>query len=109
MIAPLELLRTQNSELRQVQDSVASVLRDVTSRSILDGRLLEDIVLEEGVVATIPHKLGRKLLGWILVRKDANEDVWDSQASNPTPTRTLVLNNTLTAPGATMTISLWVF
>ena len=109
MIAAFERVRTQNQELRQVQDNAGAVFKDLAKRSILDGTLLENVVLEQGKSATISHTLGRPLVGWIIVRRNHEAAVWDGQDTNRTPTRTLVLNNGLTDPLSTMTISLWVF
>jgi hypothetical protein len=109
MIGPFERIRTSNSELRQVQDATDSVVRDIASRQILDGRLIEDVKLEQGKVKVLPHNLGRELSGWLVVRKSANANIWDGQISSPTPARTLTLHNSLSTLGSTMTVSLWVF
>ncbi len=109
MIVPFDRIRTQNSELRQLQDAAGAVFKDITGREVLDGRLIEDVVLTGTQTLSLAHGLGRRLVGWVIVRKNATGDVWDGQKTNSTPARTLVLNNDLATDQDTMTISLWVF
>jgi hypothetical protein len=105
-------VRTDNDGIRQLQDATDVVLSAVTSKALLDGNFLQDVVITGGTVLTINHRLGRKLLGWIICRKNLEVDVWDSQASNPTPNATLILNATDSGDPLNpnvVTISLWVF
>lgn len=112
-IPTLRRVRSQDNTLRQLQDASDNVFKAITSKRILDGNLIEDIVITGGEPKTIDHLLGRKLTGWILVRKNLEVDVWDSQSDNPTPSATLVLNSTDNSADPMLenevTISLWVF
>lgn len=65
--------------------------------------LLKGILLASGA-NTIDHTLGAVLQGYIVILNSAAVTVYDSQNTNPTPDKTLVLN----ASGAT-TVSLLVF
>lgn len=53
---------------------------------------------------TIQHKLDRKLQGWVFVRKGAAAEVYDTQDTNTTPDRTLVL-----VSDAAVTVNIYVF
>lgn len=105
-------VRTDNDGIRQLQDATELVLKAVTAKAILDGNFLQNIVITGGTPLSINHLLGRKLLGWMLCRKNLEVDVWDSQDTNPTPAATLILNATDSGDPLNpnlVTISLWVF
>ncbi len=108
----LRRLRSSDDSIRQLQDAADAVFKVITAKQILDGNFIEDVVVTGGTPLVIDHKLGRKLRGWILCRKNENLDVWDSQTENPTPQATLILN-TLDSGNPLLpnivTISLWVF
>lgn len=102
--ATFEKTRTKNPDVRILQDSVASSFKQVASKEILEGKLVDSVEIPTGGVVQVPHGLSRAPRGWIVTRKSANADIWDSQTENTTPSRTLALNSS-----ATVTISLWVF
>ena len=104
MLATFEKTRAKMPEVIDLQDACAVVFKDITSRDILDGRLIENVSIVSGVEMVLSHKLGRAIRGWTLTRLSAGAIVWDSQADNPTPKATLVLN-----ASADVTVSLWVF
>ncbi len=81
----------------------AATLNPVLKNPIVGGNLLKDIVLVSGS-NTINHGLGENLQGWIIVRNNASVTFYDSQATNPRPQLTLVLN----ASGPA-TVSIYVF
>lgn len=66
---------------------------------LLDGVLKSDQSVTTST-ATIKHGLGRRPLGWLILTKDANADVWETSRSNTD----LVLDSS-----ATVTVDLWVF
>jgi hypothetical protein len=78
-------------------------------RGPLDGsRLLEDVELTSGVTTRIPHGLGRRLRGWLVVRIDGGAAlgfVYDEQSSHTDTDRFLYLR----AEGYSPTVSLLVF
>jgi hypothetical protein len=104
MIEPFRRIRTANDELRQLQDATAVVFASLAGRSLIDGVLIKDLAFTASVEKTVNHFLGREIEGWLVVKKNATADIWDGQATNPTPTRTLRLT-----ASADVTISLWVF
>lgn len=92
--------RTADDDLRQVQDAVGFVFQDILSKEILDGRIIKDIFVSGPTV--IEHGLQRKMQGYILVKKNADENVWDSVTL--TPARTFLLNSS-----GDVTVTIWVF
>lgn len=97
-------VRTDREDVKQLQDAVANTFQTILGRQIIDGLLLEDVELVTGSIQTVEHKLGRKLAGYIVVKRDAEATVWDSQAASTLPEKTLSLN-----VSANVTVSLWVF
>ena len=100
-VAPFKTLTTRSLELDRVQANVSTFVNSVLDIPILNGRLIEDVDLTSSETL-VEHKLGRNYRGWIIVDKNAQQDVWVS-AENLTE-RFL----RLTAAG-TVTVSLWVF
>lgn len=86
-----------------MQTKWASQLNPLLSKEITKGQLLQDIVLINGKTV-VNHKLGRPLIGYWVVLKNAAAEIYDSQDTNQMPQLTLVLNS-----NAAVTVSLWVF
>lgn len=101
-IASFRRTRTDDNDLRQVQDAVNFVFQDISSKTILDGRVITDVLVNGSKL--INHLLGRKLQGYLIISKDANADVWDSQSTNTTPAVSLILNSS-----GPVKVNLWVF
>lgn len=81
----------------------ASELNPVLANPIVGGRLVKNISMITGV-NIINHGLGDKIQGWIVIMNSAAATFYDSQATNPRPQLTLILN-----ASAPATISLYVF
>lgn len=97
--------QTESIDLQFIQDNVDDTLRGFkVTVPIMDGNLIEDIVIVTGTEKLVSHKLGKILTGWITTRKSASSVVWDSQSTNSNPSTTLALNSS-----ANVTISIWVF
>jgi len=90
-------------DINRIQDNIDAVLRPLQASPIGQGNLLTGVVLINGATE-VEHKLGRDLLGWIIVGKNQNLQVWDSQSTNVKKSKTLVLNCT-----AALVCSIWVF
>lgn len=88
----------------QFQSNVDTFTRQVGSKEIVDGQILKNIKLIAGSTNEIPHKLGRELLGWFIIRLRSNSIIWDSQDTHLRKNVSLVLNCS-----ADTTIDLWVF
>ncbi len=94
----------QMEPLRQLVNQLNEV-------AIIRGRLLDSVRVTEDRRNVIQHKLGRRLVGWIVVRVDiagTGLAFSDEQAINPRPQDTLWLTPA-TGNAGTGTISLWVF
>ena len=103
MLQKFSPTNTPDTILNRIQDQIQKILRPVLDNQVLDGVLLQEVDLASGL-NVIEHKLGRKLVGWFIVRLRANENIWDTQDSNQLPAKTLYLN----ATGA-VTVDVYVF
>lgn len=86
------------------QSNVDTVISTLPTITILDGQLLKNIKLDSSAPNSVLHKLGRELIGYIIVGKSANCDIWDSQNANTLKDKYLILNCT-----SDVTVNLWVF
>ena len=80
-----------------------SQLDPILANPLTNGQLLTGVDLSNGTTV-VNHKLGRKLVGWIIVGTNAAASVYDNQDSNQTPQLTLIL-----VSNAVCTLNLWVF
>ena len=78
-------------EFNQYQNMMSQALDPIVRNPLNYGSFLKSVSLAVGTTI-IPHGLTRDLQGWIIVRKRAASDIWDSQDLNKTPSQTLVLN-----------------
>ncbi len=97
------MISAEDKDVNKVQDNINTSLSAVLSKEIVDGILLKEVDLVTGT-NVISHKLNRKIEGWIIVRKRATADIWDSQDSSNTRDRTLTLESS-----ADVTVDLWIF
>lgn len=88
-------------DLDRIQANIALFASNFANIPLLDGRLIEDVALS-GTASQIAHKLGRDYRGWIIVKKNAQQDIWASSTSLSGRFLTLSASGTVTA-------SLWVF
>ncbi len=98
---PFQKIKSPTTDLNKVQTNIALFSESLVNIPFLDGVLLEDLVLTTAE-QKISHKLGRAYRGWILVRKNAAQDLYESSVTFPNQFISL------TATG-TVTVSLWVF
>lgn len=101
-ITRFKQIKSADYELMKVQDNVNSALIPVLTAQIIDGQVLKGITLVSGVDNTVNHRLGRDLVGYIVIRKNANAAVWDSTSA--TPALTLILQTSVNC-----TVDLYVF
>jgi hypothetical protein len=97
-------IHTDNRELNKIQSNVEQLIEPFLNSEVVNGVLLKDIVLDSSKTNLISHKLGRKPQGWIVIGKNANSVIWDSQSSNTKADKILEL-----LCSANVTINLWVF
>ncbi len=86
----LPTFQTDLLELSLMQTRWAQQINPVLQAPANQSLLLKNISLVAGT-NVINHLLGRKLQGWIIVRKRANAAVYDTQDSNQSPQLTLTL------------------
>lgn len=101
-ITPLRRVRSDDNVVRQLQDAVGLVFQDISGRQLIDGHLIEDLVIKAGTPLNVEHKLQRNFIGYVIVRRDANATIWDSV--NNLPYSILTLNSS-----ADVKVTLWVF
>lgn len=94
---------TSDRILSMLQDQWSSQLNPVLSNPLVNGRLIQSVVLASGN-NTINHRLSRNLVGWLVVGQTAASSIYDNQATNQMKDKTLILN-----ASAPCTVNLWVF
>lgn len=103
-IRSLKTIPTNNKELDKMQSNIEQFVTPIIASQIIDGVLLKDILLNSAITNNVSHKLGRKPLGWIIIRKRADSRIWDAQDDNTSPLQTLSLNCS-----TTVKVDIWVF
>lgn len=99
----LPRFQTDDQALALLQTSWATELNPLLANVLSNGSLLKRVVLTSGA-NVVNHKLGRKLQGWFITRKNASADIYDTQDTNATPALTLTLNCS-----AAVTVDIYVF
>lgn len=89
------------ASVERMQDSLEQAIKTLPSIELLDGVLLQDIALNTSP-SRVEHRLGRKPVGYVVVRRSSSATVYDQADTKPE----FFLN--LTASAATV-VSLWVF
>lgn len=97
-------LQRQLQKTSKMQEYTQQALTPLINSLIVDGVILKDVALLTGQVNQVSHKLGRNLVGYVVVGKDANANIWDEQGTNKLKNITL---NLLT--DVNCTVNLWVF
>lgn len=81
----------------------AATINPLLANPLVQGFVLENIVLKTGSNA-ISHKLGRNLVGYLIILNSAAATFYDNQSTNQRPDLTLILN-----ASAPTTVSIYVF
>lgn len=84
-------LNTPDRVLGQIQDNIARSVNPALAKPVLDSVILNNVSLVSGDNA-VSHTLGRKLVGWCVIRLRSAATIYDKQDSNTTPEATLTLN-----------------
>lgn len=103
MLAKVTRVQTGDRTVNQLQDNIAASLIPFLINPLLNGSFLNDVVLTSGA-NVLNHKLGRNLVGWIITRRNGVATVYDTQATNSLPNKTLLLT-----ASAGLTCSIYVF
>ena len=91
-------------QLDRIQDSIEELFEELATIEIIDGVLVEDIEMFTGTTKLVPHALGKKFKGWIIVRQDANVTINEVPSSGPSRRSHVAL-----VSNGDVKISLWVF
>lgn len=107
-LTPPRKVQTDDTTLSLIQDAVGKAIGDLQKIPILNGNLLQRQAVKAGV-NNIPHLLGRRLLGYLVVRTHNNGSgaqpiITDNQDVNPNTDKSLQVISS--DPGS---IDLWVF
>ncbi len=100
-VTPYRRVNDLDVKLDQVQDAVSDSLNSIAPKQILAGHIL-NVNFSGAGAKLITHGLGRNIIGWIVIDKDAVADVYRTNKDNPKS----FLN--LTASAA-VNLKLWVF
>lgn len=105
MIPPFRRIRTADPDLDRVQDSLAQTLDPVVKAALLNNVLVSNmpgtavgttVQLNIGTsFQNVAHTLGRTPIGWLVVRRDADANVWETAIGNPDATKFLRLRATV--------------
>lgn len=93
-----KVFRKLNSAIRDlnlIQNNIDSAIGDLASNQFISGIIIKEVELIAGQDNIINHKLGKKPIGWLLVRKRGLGDVYDLQDTNSTPNLTLILRTSV--------------
>jgi hypothetical protein len=76
-------IQSDNYELMKVQSNIITALIPIQNSQIIDGQVLRNISLTAGQANIINHRLNRNIVGYLVIRKNTNADVWDSNSQTP--------------------------
>lgn len=76
------LFASADKDTMSLQSNVRDFAADVSALALLDYVILKDIDLITATNNKIQHKLNRPVIGYIVVRKDAQADIWDVPTAN---------------------------
>ena len=88
----LPIFLSQVKELVLMQTKWASILNVLINNPSLNSNIINNVSLVSGK-NVINHLLGRNLVGYRIIGKNAVADIYDEQASNQSPNLTLVLRS----------------
>ena len=104
MIRAFRKIRSKVQDLVQVQENIEQTFKSVLQVPLLNGRLITDLALVTGSINRVEHKLGRKFIGYLVVRKNAAATIYDSKSSNVADEGVLLLST-----DTNTTIDIWIF
>lgn len=82
MIKRFTVVNTKDADLNSVQRNVDDALTPIIRNPLLDGRMIEKVRLTAANPTLVEHKLGRQVLGWVIVDIDSNANVWKTPTNN---------------------------
>lgn len=92
--------QSASDELNRVQKNVLDAVGDLPKIQIIDGVLVEGIVLNSSSGVNVSHKLGRKPVGFIVVLASTNAMYWNGAITE---------SNINIFTSNAVTVSIWFF
>lgn len=103
MTVPFALVHTPDRLVNQLQQNIAKALKNILGLPQAQGLILTKISLGVGLTS-VPHTLGRTLIGWQITRQRGPASIYDTQDNNSAPGASLFLNSS-----AAVVVDLFVF
>lgn len=100
-ILPFSKIRTIDADIRRFQDAVGNTFKSISDQSLINGELIKDFAITAGQTNTIAHRLDRMPVGYLVVDRNADANIWTVKKSTD---KFIYLDSSLTC-----SISLWVF
>ena len=100
MLKQYKKITAKEREVNQLQENIEQALNPIVAKQVVDGILIRTIALKAGSINNVSHKLGRKPVGYIIVSKDANSQIWNAELKKSILQIQCSINTT---------ISIWVF
>lgn len=104
MIKSFKKINISDEATSKFQNNVEQVLTPVLDCPLLNGNLLQNVVLESSKVNKIPHKLGREYRGFIITGQRSSAIIWDIRTNNDLKNLTIDLSCS-----ANVTVDIWAF
>ena len=97
--------------LNSVQDHIEQSIAPLAESEIVDGNLIKEIDLTHSVDNLIEHKLGREPLGWVVVRKFAGIDIYESltDSNGSSYDRKKFINFQVSGTTSMSNVHFWIF
>ena len=101
MVKSFRKTNSADPDIQQLNQAIDDYVRPLTRNPLLDGITIQNVTLSTSEVS-VPHKLGRPWIGWIITRRSDGETVYEGTQINTS--LLLVLQAT-----GTTTVDLYVF
>jgi len=72
----LQKIRGLPYDVNKLQDNVSAAITPILTNPLNYGIILPNVEVPGAAPVTIEHKLGRQPLGWIVIDKTKQADVW---------------------------------
>ena len=93
-VKPFRTINTKDADLMRVQDSVRDTFSSLVRVPLLDGNIVEASLTTSAT--EVSHGLNRNIVGWFIIRQDAQASVWEPSQSE-TPSKTVRLQSSASA------------
>jgi len=87
---------TEDPLQQRLQDSIAQSFAQFEKLPQLDSVIVTNVALSGAVDNAVEHKLGREIIGWQIIRQNANAVVYESATVNTAPSSFVILRTSAT-------------